>query len=96
MSMLRLQITGNDDVAGELINQLAAIAGVDHVEEVGDLMPHGDDDDSSSAGLPDDASPGFHQIEVRVPNELAQERVRAVVEALARERGAVIEIDTDE
>ena len=96
MSMLRLQITGSDDVADELINQLAAIAGVDHVEEVGDLMPHGDDDDSSSAGLPDDASPGFHQIEVRVPNLLAQERVREVVEALARERGAVIEIETDE
>jgi hypothetical protein len=94
--MLRLQVTGSDDVADELINQLAAISGVDHVEEVGDLMPHGDNDDSSSAGLPDDASPGFHQIEVHVPNELAQERVREVVEALARERGAVIEIEAEE
>lgn len=94
--MLRLQITGSDDVADELINQLAAIAGVDHVEEIGDLMPHGDGDDSSSAGLPDDASPGFHQIEVHAPTLQAQERIREVVEAVARERGAIIEFDADE
>jgi hypothetical protein len=96
MSMLRLQLTGNDDVASELINLLAAIEGVEHVEEIGDLMPHMDDEDSSSAGLPDDESEGFHQIEVRVPNALAIDRVRSVAEALARDRNVVIEYDDDE
>ena len=95
MTMLRLQLTGDDDVATELINLLTAIEGVEHVEEIGDLMPHMDDDDSSSAGLPDDAAPGFHHIEVRVPNPLAQERVRSVAEALARDRGVAIEYDED-
>ncbi len=93
--MLRLQLTGNDDVAIELINLLAAIEGVEHVEEIGDLMPHMDDEDSSSAGLPDDASEGIHQIEVRIPNALAGDRVRSVAEALARERNAGIEYDDD-
>ncbi|HSX59626.1 MAG TPA: hypothetical protein VLF18_05460 [Tahibacter sp.] len=95
MPMLRLQLTGNDDVAIELINLLAAIEGVEHVEEIGDLMPHMDDEDSSSAGLPDDASEGIHQIEVRIPNALAGDRVRSVAEALARERNAGIEYDDD-
>jgi hypothetical protein len=95
MTLLRLQLTGSDDVAVELINLLTAIEGVEHVEEIGDLMPHMDDEDSSSAGLPEDAPPGFHQIEVRVPNALAQERVRSVAEALARERDAAIEYDED-
>jgi hypothetical protein len=96
MTMLRLQLTGNDDVAIELINLLTAIEGVEHVEEIGDLMPHMDDEDSSSAGLPDDESEGFHQIEVRVPNALAIDRVRSVAEALARERNVAIEYDDEE
>lgn len=96
MPMLRLQLTGNDDAASELINLLTAIEGVEHVEEIGDLMPHMDDDDSSSAGLPDDESEGIHQIEVRVPNPLAAERVRSVTEAMARERNVAIEYDDDE
>jgi hypothetical protein len=96
MTMLRLQLTGNDDVAIELINLLTAIEGVEHVEEIGDLMPHMDDEDSSSAGLPDDESEGFHQIEVRVPNALAIDRVHSVAEALARERNVAIEYDDEE
>jgi len=95
MAMIRLQLTGNDDVANELINLLTAIEGVEHVEEIGDLMPHMDDDDSSSAGLPDDKAEGFHHIEIRVPNALANERVRSVAEALAREREVAIEYDED-
>jgi hypothetical protein len=95
MAMIRLQLTGNDDVANELINLLTAIEGVEHVEEIGDLMPHMDDDDSSSAGLPDDKAEGFHHIEIRVPNALANVRVRSVAEALARDREVAIEYDED-
>jgi hypothetical protein len=95
MAMIRLQLTGNDDVANELINLLTAIEGVEHVEEIGDLMPHMDDEDSSSAGLPDDQAEGFHHIEIRVPNALAKDRVRSVAEALARDREVAIEYDED-
>lgn len=89
---LRLQLTGGEDVAAELINRLSAIAGVERVEEVGDLMPHMDDDDSSSAGLPDDEGPGVHQIEL-VVSASALDDVRATAAAIARARDAALEFD---
>ena len=89
---LRLQVTGGDDVAAELINRLGAIAGVARVEEVGDLMPHMDDVDSSSADLPDDEGPGVHQIEL-VVSASALDTVRATAVAIVRERGAALEFD---
>jgi hypothetical protein len=89
---LRLQLTGGDDVAADLINRLAALAGVERVEETGDLMPHMDDDDSSSAGLPDDEGPGVHQIDV-VAASNALDAIRATATAMARERDVAIEFD---
>lgn len=89
---LRLQLTGTDDVAAELINRLGSLGGVERVEEVGDLMPHMDDDDSSSAGLPDDEGPGVHQIELVVSTG-ALDAVRALAVELARERDAALEFD---
>jgi len=89
---LRLQLTGGEDVAAELINRLSAIAGVERVEEVGDLMPHMDDVDSSSAGLPDDEGPGVHQIEL-VTSVSALDSIRATAVAIVRERGAGLEFD---
>jgi hypothetical protein len=69
MPTVRLRVNANEDDNRELMNALLSIEGIEHVEEVGDLMPHGDDEDSSSAGLPDDASPGFHQLEIETSNE---------------------------
>lgn len=54
MPTLRMRITGTDDDARAIANLLQSIDGIEHVEEVDDLMPHLDDEDSSSAGLSDD------------------------------------------
>ncbi len=70
MPTVRLRVTGNEYAAAELMHALEAIEGVERVEEVADLMPHMDDEDSSSAGLPDDESPGLHTIEVDAPETL--------------------------
>lgn len=96
MTMIRLRATGTRTGFDALVAALHGVDGVERVEELADLMPHMDDEDSSSAGLPDDAAEGFHQFEVHAPNALAVERVRSVVEALARERGVAIEYDDPE
>ena len=57
MPLLRIRITGSEDDAGAIINLLGSLEGIEHVEEIDDLMNHMDDDDSSSAGLPDDQGP---------------------------------------
>ncbi len=92
MPTVRLRVTGNDDSASQLMHALEAIEGIERVEEIADLMPHMDDEDSSSAGLPDDASPGLHDIEIEAPNEEGVRRVHAVVERMAEQTGSVIEI----
>ena len=57
MPIVRLRVTGNEYAVSDLMHALEAIEGIERIEEVADLMPHMDDDDSSSAGLPDDESP---------------------------------------
>ncbi|HEX7802407.1 MAG TPA: hypothetical protein VF471_06590 [Pseudoxanthomonas sp.] len=95
MPIVRLRVTGNEYAASELIYALEAIEGIEHVEEVADLMAHMDDDDSSSAGLPDDESPGLHNIEIEAPNEEAVRRIHNVAEALAERTESAIEIVED-
>jgi hypothetical protein len=55
---MRLRVTGSEDDARAIINLLQSLDGIEHVEEVADLMPHMDDADSSSAGLSDLRSGG--------------------------------------
>ena len=92
MPTVHLRLTGSDDDARTLINTISSLEGVDSAEEIADLMPHMDDDDSSSAGLPDDMGPGFHAIEVETSNETVAHRVRELAEAVARDAGAALEI----
>lgn len=92
MTLLRFRLTGSIDDAAELITALHAVDAVEHVEEVADLMPHMDDEDSSSAGLPDDIGPGVHDIEVDVPNARAARQVHLIAEQLALDRGMSIEL----
>jgi hypothetical protein len=95
MPTVRLRVTGNEYAASELIHALEAIEGIEHVEEVADLMPHMDDDDSSSSGLPDDESPGLHNIEIEAPNEEAVRRIHTVAEVMAERTESAIEIVED-
>lgn len=96
MALIRVRLTGGDDVARGLINLISSIEGVEHVEEVSDLMPHLDDDDSSSAGLQSDRGEPTHLIEVEVPNETAAHRVRLLAQGLANDTGAGVEFEEDE
>jgi hypothetical protein len=95
MSLMRLRFTGSEDAARGLINLIASIDGVEHVEEVATLMGNLDDDDSSSAGLNSDLGPESRAIEVEVPNETAARRVRLLAEGLALETGAGVEFEED-
>ena len=96
MTTVHLRLTADEDATNALINLLSSLDGVDSVEEVADLMPHMDDEDSSSAGLPDDVGPGFHAIEVEASNDTAARRVRELAEAHARDAGAALEFVDDE
>ena len=96
MPIVRLRVTGNEYAASELMHALEAIEGIEHVEEVADLMPHMDDDDSSSAGLSDGFGGGIHELEVDAPNDYTAGRVRQAVEELAYRLGLLAEFVEDE
>jgi len=95
MPLMRLRVTGSEDDARAITNLLSSIEGIEHVEEVADLMPHMDDADSSSAGLPDDQGPGVHDIEIDAPNDSTARKVRAAVEALAFDLDVLVEFESD-
>jgi hypothetical protein len=94
--MMRMRVTGNDDTTRAIINLLTSLDGIEHVEEIEDLMPHMDDDDSSSAGLVDDQGPGFHVLEIDAPNDSTARRVREAAEALAFDLDAVVEFEEED
>ena len=95
MPQLRMRITGSEDATRAIGNLLAGIDGVEHIEEVADLMSHLDDDDSSSAGLPDDQGPGIHELEIDAPNYATARKVRQAVEALAFDLDVIVEFESD-
>ena len=96
MALLRIRLTGDDDAVRGIINLLQSLDGIEHVEEVDDLMAHMDDDDSSSAGLHDTRGADTHEIEVDAPNPATARKVREAVEALAFDLEAVVEFEEDE
>jgi hypothetical protein len=91
METVRLRIIGNRNHAAGIITVLHGLEGIEHIEEVADLMPHMDDDDSSSAGLCGDAGAGLHAIEVDVGDRVLAERVREVAGAAAELLGSSLE-----
>jgi hypothetical protein len=90
MQTVRIRLTGSDHATTALISVLHGIEGIEHIEEIADLMPHMDDDDSSSAGL-HDTRQQMHEIEVEAPGPLIAERVRDVAEAAALDLDATVE-----
>ncbi|MBB4125528.1 hypothetical protein HEP73_01546 [Xanthomonas sp. GW] len=96
MPQLRIRITGSEDDARAIINLLGSLEGIEHVEEIDDLMSHMDDDDSSSAGLPDDQGPGTHEVEIEAGNLATAQKVREAVEALAFDLEVIVEFEQDE
>lgn len=96
MALMRIRLTGDDDAVRGIINLLQSVEGIEHVEEVDDLMAHMDDDDSSSAGLSDTSGPDTHEIEIDAPNPSTARKVREAVEALAFDLEAIVEFEDDE
>lgn len=90
MSMIRIRLIGNRNDADTLINTLHGIDGIEHVEEVDDLMP-AMRDDSSSSELTDDNEGHIYRIEVMAPNRLRAHAVRAVSELEAARLGTAVE-----
>jgi hypothetical protein len=93
MPRVRLRITGSDADARAFMNLLQSIDGIEHVEEIADLMPRMDDADSSSAGLSDVEGPDAHEIEIEAPNEATARKVREAAEALAFDLDAAVEFE---
>ena len=96
MPMLRIRLTGSDDTARAVINLLSSVEGIEHVEEIDDLMSHMDDADSSSAGLSDVSGPDNHALEIEASNPSSINRVREAVEALAFDLDVLVEFEQDE
>lgn len=96
MSTLRIRLTGSDNDARAVINLLQSLEGIEHVEEIADMMTHMDDADSSSAGLTDDLGPGTHKIEIEAGNPSTEQKVREAIEALAFDLDAVVEFEQRE
>lgn len=92
MPTIRIRLTGTDTATSSMISALHGIDGIEHVEEVADLMPHMDDDDSSSAGLHDTRNLSLHAIEVEAPDDLTAERVRDVAEMVAADLQVTVEM----
>lgn len=93
MATVRLRLTASEDDAAALINRIAAMQGVDSVEEIADLMPHMDDPDSSSAGLSDDIGPGTHLILIEADDDDVVRRTLDVAQESARAMGIVLEVE---
>ena len=96
MPMMRIRLTGSEDDVRAITNLLQSLDGIEHVEEIDDLMPHMDDADSSSAGLSDVEGPDTHELEIEAPNAATAQRVRQTVEALAFDLDVVAEFEEDE
>ena len=96
MPTLRMRLTGSEADARAMINLMQSLEGIEHVEEVADLMPHMDDADSSSAGLSDVAGPNAHEIEINAPNDSTARKVREAAEALAFDLDALVEFEEDD
>ncbi|MEO5963510.1 MAG: hypothetical protein ABIO75_02655 [Thermomonas sp.] len=96
MAMMKMRITGSEDNVRAISNLLQSLDGIEHVEEIADLMPHMDDPDSSSAGLSDVSGPDMHEIEVDVPNPATGRKVRQAVEALAFDLDVLVEFEQDD
>ena len=90
MATLRFRMFGTDNQIDTMITLLHGMDGVDRIEEVADQI-HEMRDDSSSADLPDDTGPDFHDVEVRTRAKSVDE-LRELVEKTALEISAVVEI----
>jgi len=92
MAILRFRITGNADARDQVIARLEGIEQIERIEEVADMMPAMNDEDSSSAGLAENTTADVYAFEVEVERDDDVQLVRRVAEVEARDAGAVLEV----
>lgn len=90
MPMIRFRLIGSREDADTVISALHGVDGIEHVEEVDDLMLRMRDD-SSSAQLIDDSEGKVYVVEVDAPDDLHADAVRGVAEVAAHRLDAGIE-----
>ena len=90
MATLRFRMFGTDNQIDAMITLLHGLDEVDRIEEVADQI-HSMRDDSSSADLPDDNGPDFHNIEARTRSKNVDD-LRELVEKTAIDINAAVEI----
>ncbi|WP_203323274.1 hypothetical protein [Pseudoxanthomonas beigongshangi] len=92
MPLLKIRLTGSEADVATVMSVVHGVDGVERVEEVADLMPHMDDEDSSSAGLVDDQGAGdVHAIEIEVPGPHTGDEVRVLIIRSAESLGMAVE-----
>jgi hypothetical protein len=91
MPTVRVRVTASNEAFSAMLHAFESIEGIEHIEEVADLVPHMDDEDSSSAGLHDQAGADVHEIEVIAPDAAGVRRVHDVAELVARDYDGVVE-----
>jgi hypothetical protein len=91
MPTVRVRYTATDEAFSAMLHAFESIPGIEHIEEVADLVPHMDDEDSSSAGLHDVAGADVHEVEIIAPNEESVRRVHDVAELVARDYDGIVE-----
>lgn len=97
MAQLRFRITGPTQAAQNLTEALTVIEGVQWAEEVADLVPRMNDEDSSSLGLAENAQ--GEVVELIVETEDDQEvidLVRRQAEQQVRGAGGFLELMPDD
>ena len=91
MPTVRVRVTASDEAFSAVMHAFESIEGIEHIEEVADLVPHMDDEDSSSAGLHDQAGADVHEVEVIAPDADGVRRVRDVAELVVRDYDGIVE-----
>ncbi len=91
MPTIKVRLIASEDDVVDFIARLHGLDTVERIEQVADLMPHMDDEDSSSAGLPDDIGPGLQAVEIGVSDEDAVNGVRRQIALIAEEMAIGVE-----
>ena len=94
MTILNFRITGSSDACDRVISRLQDSEIIDSVEEVTPMLPHMDDEDSSSAGLAENNHAGVVDIKVHADSHCSADEVLRMAEYTVRSVGAVLE-ETD-
>lgn len=88
--MMSIRLTGTEDRIRAVLVAVRGMMDVVAVVELGLDAPR-QRDDSSSAGLPDDAPSGCQDVQLHVSNSVAYDYVHGRIESLAADAGVVVE-----